>query len=136
MNSDKINSNIPHILADYRKIAVVGISAKPYRDSHNIALFMKNHGCKIFPVNPNYDTVLGRPCYPSLLDIPVKIELVDIFRRSETVMPVIEEAIQIGAKAVWMQLGVINNDAAQKGLAAGLEVVMDRCWKVEYLKRK
>ena len=136
LNLEKINTGIYHILSDYRKIAVVGASDKPNRDSHNIALFMKNHGRIIFPVNPNYKQVLGVTCYPSLLDIPEKVDLVDIFRRSEAVMPVVEEAIRIGARAVWMQLGVINKEAAQKALDAGLEVVMDRCWKIEYLQHK
>jgi predicted CoA-binding protein len=131
---EKINTGISHIINDYRKIAVVGISDKPYRDSHNIALFMKKHGYDISPVNPNYQQVLGLPCYPSLLDVPEKVELVNIFRKPEAVMSVVEEAIRIGALAVWMQLGVINKEAAQKALDVGLEVVMDRCWKIEYLK--
>jgi len=130
---DRLNQNIPAILKKYRKIAVVGVSDKPYRDSHIVARFMMNHGYEVFPVNPNLDSVLGVKCYPSLLEIPEKVELVDIFRRSEFVEPIVEEAIQIGARAVWMQLGVANEKAAQKALNAGLEVVMNHCWKIEYM---
>ncbi len=136
MKSLKINSTISDILENYKKIAVVGLSDNPARDSHGIARFMLSHGYQVYPVNPNYTEVLGRPCYPSLLHIPETIELVDIFRKPEAVVPVVDEAIQIGAKAIWMQLGVINPEAAQKALDAGLEVVMNRCWKVEYYNYK
>ncbi len=128
----EINAHIPDILKKYRHIAIVGISDKPYRDSYIVAAFMKARGYRIFPVNPNITEVLGEKAYPSLLDIPYPIELVDIFRRPEFVEEIVDQAIQIGAKAVWMQLGVVNPAAAQKALAAGLEVVMDHCWKIEY----
>ncbi len=128
----EINARIPDILKKYRHIAIVGISDKPYRDSYIVAAFMKARGYRIFPVNPNITEVLGEKAYPSLLDIPYSIELVDIFRRPEFVEEIVDQAIQIGAKAVWMQLGVVNPAAAQKALEAGLEVVMDHCWKIEY----
>ncbi len=130
----EINENIPEILKKYRNIAVVGLSDKPFRDSYIVASFMKSHGYRIFPVNPTLNEVLGEKAYPSLLDIPEPVELVDIFRRPEFVDEIVEQAIQIGAKAVWMQLGVVNEAAARKALEAGLEVVMDRCWKIEYQK--
>lgn len=130
---NQINQNIPDILRKYRKIAVVGVSDKPYRDSHIVARFMMNQGYEVFPVNPNLNSVLGVKCYPSLSEIPEKVELVDIFRRPEVVEPIVDEAIRIGARAVWMQLGVVNEPAARKALDAGLEVVMDHCWKIEFM---
>jgi hypothetical protein len=129
----KLNTNIPEILKKYTRIAVVGISDKPDRDSYRIAKFMLERGNTVYPVNPNCKEVFGLTCYSSLLEIPHLVELVDIFRKSEFVMPVVEEAIQVGAKAIWMQYGVIDPAAARKALQAGLEVVMDRCWKQEYL---
>lgn len=129
-----VNQNIPEILKKYKRIAVVGVSDKPHRDSHIVARFMKEHGYRIFPVNPGLNEVLGEKCYPSLRDLPEPVELVDIFRRSEFVPSIVDAAIEIGAKAVWMQLTVVNEAAAQKALDAGLEVVMDRCWKIEYGK--
>ena len=129
----EINQNIPEILRKYKKIAVVGISDKPYRDSHRVARFMLSRGYQIFPVNPKLEEVLGVKCYPSLLDIPEEIELVDIFRRPEFVEPIVDEAIKKGAKAIWMQLGVVNEKAAQKALEAGMEVVMNHCWKIEFM---
>ena len=130
----EINENIPEILKKYRNIAVVGLSDKPFRDSYIVASFMKAHDYRIFPVNPTLNEVLGEKAYPSLLEIPEPVELVDIFRRPEFVDEIVDQAIQIGAKAVWMQLGVVNEAAARKALEAGLEVVMDRCWKIEYQK--
>ena len=130
---ERLNVNIPEILRKYRKIAVVGVSDKPYRDSYVVANFMMTRGYQVFPVNPKLDSVLGVKCYPSLKDIPEPVELVDVFRRSVYVEPIVDEAIRIGARAVWMQLTVINENAARKALEAGLEVVMDRCWKIEYM---
>lgn len=132
MVDEFINRNIPEILRKYKKIAVVGISNKLDRDSYLVAKFMKSKGCHIFPVNPSYEEVLGIKCYSSLLDIYDEIELVDIFRRSEFVLPIVEQAIKIKAKVVWMQLGVIHQDAAKVAFDAGLKVVMNRCWKQEY----
>lgn len=131
--SKKINSNIPEILKKYKTIAVVGISDKPERDSYRVAQFMLSRGYTVYPINPAVKEVLGLPAYPSLTALPHLVELVDIFRKSEYVLPIVEEAIQKGARAIWMQIGVINSTATQKALDAGLEVVMDRCWKVEYL---
>jgi predicted CoA-binding protein len=132
MSNTGINEAIPQILSEYKNIAVVGVSTKPDRDSHSVARFMLMKDYNMVPVNPVYPEVLGKTCYPSLLDIPEKIELVDIFRKPDQVLPIVEQAIQIGAKAVWMQLGVINEEAAELALDSGLEVVMNRCWKIEY----
>jgi len=128
-----INQNIAEILENYKKIAVVGLSDKPERDSYSVANFMLKNVYQVFPVNPNCQKILGIPCYPDLKHIPEPVELVDIFRKSEFVEPIVDQAIQIGAKAIWMQLGVINEKAAEKALKAGMKVVMDRCWKIEYI---
>jgi predicted CoA-binding protein len=132
MNHEKINSHIEEILSNYKNIAVVGLSDKPYRDSYAVAKFMMNQDYKVFPVNPTIETVLNTKSYPDLGSIEEKVDLVDIFRKSEQVEPIIDQAIEIGARAVWMQLGVVNFEAAIKALDAGLQVVMDRCWKIEY----
>ncbi len=131
-----VNQDIDQIIQKYRKVAVVGISDKPYRASYDVARYLKNAGFTIFPVNPNLNKVLGLTCYPSLKEIPESIEIVDIFRRSEFVLPVVEQAIEIGAKVVWMQLGVVNEQAARRALEAGLKVVMDACLKIEVGIRK
>ena len=115
------------ILRDYRRIAVVGISDRPERDSYRVAAYLRQAGYVIIPVNPNVTQVLGERCWPTLDDAPKPIEVVDVFRRSELVEPVVDAAIRVGAKAVWMQDGVVNETAASKARAAGLLVVMDRC---------
>jgi len=115
------------ILRDYRRIAIVGISDRPSRDSYRVAAYLAQAGYVIIPVNPNVTQVLGERCWPTLDDAPKPIEVVDVFRRSEVVEPVVDAAIRIGAKAVWMQDGVVNEAAAAKARAAGLLVVMDRC---------
>jgi len=115
------------ILREYRRIAVVGISDRPDRDSHRVAAYLAQAGYLIIPVNPNVTQVLGERCWPTLDDAPKPIEVVDVFRRSELVEPVVDAAIRVGAKAVWMQDGVVNEAAAAKARAAGLLVVMDRC---------
>ena len=115
------------ILRDYRRIAVVGISDRPDRDSYRVAAYLAHAGYVIIPVNPNVTQVLGERCWPTLDDAPKPIEVVDVFRRSELVEPVVDAAIRVGAKAVWMQDGVVNEAAAAKARAAGLLVVMDRC---------
>lgn len=130
----EINQNIPGILEKHKRIAVVGLSDNPARPSHGVARVMQMSGYQVIPVNPTVEEALGEKSYASLLDVPGEIDLVDIFRRPEHVDEIVDQAIQKGAKAVWMQLGVVNNAAAQKALQAGLEVVMDRCWKIEYLK--
>ena len=122
------------ILKNYRTFAVVGISPKPDRPSHGVAAFLKEHGYRIVPVNPGHEEILGETCYPDLRSIPFPVEVVDIFRRSEEVPPIVDEAIEIGAKAVWMQIGVINEQAAAKARAAGLAVVMNTCPKIEFFR--
>ena len=115
------------ILREFRRVAVVGISARPERDSHRVAAYLQRAGYTIVPVNPHVDTVLGLRCWPSLEAAPGPIDVVDVFRRSELVDPVVDGAIAIGAKAVWMQDGVVNEAAAARARVAGLLVVMDRC---------
>ena len=120
------------ILAENRVIAVVGLSADWYRPSYFAAKYMLEHGYRIIPVNPKYDAILGQRCYKSLKDIGEKVDIVDVFRKSQDVMPVAEEAIAIGARVLWQQLGVTNQAAAERARAAGLETVMDRCVKIEH----
>jgi len=115
-----------------KTIAVVGVSNKPDRDSHMVAKYLIDAGFEVIPVNPRIDAFLGIKAYPDLLSIPSekKIDIVNIFRKSSEVLPVVEEAIKVGAKAVWLQLGIINEEAAHMAKKAGLEVVMNRCIKV------
>jgi predicted CoA-binding protein len=127
---------IERILKECRIIAVVGLSSKPTRPSHGVAAFMQRAGYRIIPVNPNEIEVLGEKAYASLAEVPEKIDLVDVFRRSEEAGAVVDEAIAIGAKAVWLQEGVIDHEAAQRALDAGLMVVMDRCWLKEHARRR
>ena len=122
------------ILREYRTIAMVGLSANPFRPSHFAAIYMLAEGYNIIPVNPRETEILGQRCYPSLRDIPTPVEIVDIFREPSAVPPIVEDAIAIGAKVIWMQLGVINHAAAQQARAAGLEVVMDACVKIEHAR--
>ena len=129
-----INGNIKELLQNSKNIAIVGVSDKSYRASNDIARYLINTGYKIFPVNPNYDRVLGLHCYNSLSEIDDAIDIVNIFRRSSETAPVIDEAIDIKAGAIWMQLGVINEAAAQKALDAGLKVVMNLCIKIEHAR--
>lgn len=126
------NDEIKEILSNYKVVAVVGISNKPDRDSFRVASFLKEGGYKIVPVNPNCDAVLGEKCYPSLSSIPFPIEIVDIFRKPEAVPPIADEAIKIGAKAVWMQIGIVNNESAEKLIKNGIKVVMNKCMMIEY----
>ncbi len=120
------------ILNEYRTIAVVGASPNPKRPSHQVASYLMEHGYHVTPVNPNAQEILGKTSYPDLSSIPEKVEVVDIFRRSEKVMPIVDEAIKIGAKVVWMQEGIINEEAAAKAREAGLLVVMDKCMFKEH----
>ena len=120
------------VLRRYRTWAVVGLSDRPDRPSHSVARFLMQHGYDITPVNPNLRAVLGLTCYPDVRSIPHPVEVVDIFRRSELVGPVVDDAIAVGARVVWMQLGVINEAAAAQARAAGLEVIMDRCPAIEW----
>ncbi|MBI4989505.1 MAG: CoA-binding protein [Rhodocyclales bacterium] len=127
-------AGLRRILMQNRTIAVVGLSANWYRPSYFAAKYMLDHGYTVIPVNPGYPEVLGQTCYPSLRDVPQKVDIVDCFRRAEDIPAVADEAIAIGARVLWMQLGVINPEAARKAEAAGLEVVMDRCVKIEYAR--
>ena len=121
------------ILEGYRTFAVVGLSPKPDRPSNDVASFLQGRGYRIVPVNPAHEEILGERSYADLASIPFPVEVVDIFRRSEEVMPIVRQAIAVKAKVVWMQLGVINEEAAAVARAAGLEVVMDHCPKRELL---
>jgi uncharacterized protein len=127
---------VAEILRQYKTIAVVGLSSDAMRPSHGVAEYLQNVGYRIIPVNPNEKNVLGEKSYARLEDVPEQIEIVDVFRRTEEVMPAVEGAISIGAKVVWMQLGVINAAAAEKARAAGLTVIMDACLLVEHKKRR
>jgi uncharacterized protein len=122
------------ILQQARTIAMVGLSSNPFRPSHFAAIYMLAEGYNVIPVNPREQVILGQRCYPSLRDIPDPVDIVDIFRDPQAVPPIVEEAIAIGAKVVWMQLGVINEAAALRARAAGLEVVMDACVKIEHAR--
>jgi predicted CoA-binding protein len=122
------------ILRDYHRIAMVGLSANPYRPSNFAARYMKAAGYEIFPVNPREREILGLPCYASLTEAPPPVEIVDIFREPAAVPAIVEDAIAVSAKVIWMQLGVIHEQAAERALAAGLEVVMDRCVKIEHAR--
>jgi len=122
------------ILTKYKSIAVVGLSDNPMRPSNQVATYLIKAGYKVYPVNPNHKQILGLTSYPDLKSIPVKIDIVDIFRRPEYVLPIVDDSIEIGAKVVWMQLGVINQEALVKAKSHGLKVVMDRCIKIEHRK--
>ncbi len=122
------------ILNSSHVIAIVGLSANPDRPSYRVGSYLKEHGYRIIPVNPMEKEILGEICYPDLTSISEKVDVVDIFRRSEDVPPIVEQAIKIGARVVWMQLGVINEAAAQRAREAGLQVVMDHCMRKEHLK--
>jgi len=122
-------------ILDLKKIAVVGLSSDPSRASYGVARHMQRHGYQVIPVNPNESEILGVRAYPSLSDLAEPPDVVDVFRRPEHVAAVVDEAIAVGAKAVWLQLGVIDEQAAQKARDAGLLVVMDRCIKIEHAAR-
>lgn len=126
------DEELRQLLTESKTIAVVGASPKPWRDSGEISSFLKKKGYNVFPVNPRYKEVLGMKCYPDLKSIPEKIDIVDIFRNPNEIEPIIDEAIAIGAKAVWMQLGVVNETAAARAEQARLKVVMNRCIAVEH----
>ena len=127
-------AGLRRILMENRVIAVVGLSASWYRPSYFAAKYMLDHGYTVVPVNPAYSEVLGQKCYGSLREVPQKVDLVDCFRRSDEISSLADAAIDIGARVLWLQLGVINHEAARKAEAAGLEVVMDRCIKIEYAR--
>lgn len=122
------------ILRAARTVAIVGLSANPFRPSHFVAIYLLAEGYNVIPVNPREREILGRRSYASLREIPEPVDVVDIFRDPQAVPPIVEDAIAIGAKVVWMQLGVINEAAAQRAREAGLKVVMDACMKIEHAR--
>ncbi|MEB3102943.1 CoA-binding protein [Ferviditalea candida] len=122
---------IKEILTEAKTVAVVGLSDNPDRPSYEVSQALKNKGYRIIPVNPRLDAILGERCYRSLLDIPEPVDIVNVFRRSEEVVPFAEQAGKIGAKVFWLQLGIFNQEAADIAQSFGLEVIMDRCIKVE-----
>lgn len=122
------------LMRDAHTIAVVGVSSNPDRPSNEVALYLQEHGFTVYMVNPMETEVLGQPAYASVRDLPEPVDIVDIFRRSPDVPPVVDDAIAAGAKAVWMQLDIVHEEAAALAREAGLEVVMDRCTKIEHAK--
>ena len=127
MNDDKM---IREILLSTKTIASVGLSSNPAKESYGIVEYLKGQGYRVIPVNPNATEVLGEKAYPDLSSVPEKIDVVQVFRKPEDVPPVVDEAIKVGAKVVWMQEGIVNEEAAKKARAAGLQVVMDACMRV------
>ena len=129
-------ASIPELLARSHVIAVVGLSSKRFRPSYGVAEYMQEHGYRIIPVNPNETEVLGEKAYARIEDIQEHIDIVDIFRRPEFVEPIVDSAIRLGAGAIWMQEGVVHEDAARKAREAGLAVVMDRCILKEHMRHR
>ncbi len=130
------SEEVQEILRRYRKIAVVGLSTKPERDSYRVARYLMENGFDITPVNPGHKEILGKRCYASLKDIPYEIEVVDIFLNPKRIPPVVDQAIEIGAKVIWMQLGLAHNESAKKARNAGIQVVMNMCIMQEFEKMK
>ena len=126
-----LSERTKQILTTNRRIAMVGVSGSPTRASYRAMVHMLSKGYTVYPVNPRYEEILGVRCYGSLAEIDQPVDIVDIFRRGDTVMPLVDEAKQIGAKIFWMQIGVINEEAAAAAQEAGMEVIMDRCVKIE-----
>ncbi len=126
------DADIAEILKKYKTIAVVGLSPKPSRPSNKVASYMLDAGYTIIPVNPGQIEILGRKCYPNLASVPVPVDVVNIFRRAEDVLPITDDAVKMKASVVWMQMGIVNEEAAARARSAGLIVVMDRCIKVDH----
>ncbi|MBI4199960.1 MAG: CoA-binding protein [Chloroflexi bacterium] len=126
------DQRIRELLEATRTIASVGLSSNPERPSFGVASYLKKQGYRVIPVNPGVERLLGEQAYPDLLSVPDKIDVVQVFRRSEDVPPIVQQAIQVGARAVWMQEGITNEAAAREARAAGLQVVMDRCMREEH----
>ncbi len=126
------DSELKKILQEVKTIAIVGASGSDSRDSYKVIQFLLEQGYNVIPINPAYKEILGRECYPELKLIKEAVDIVDIFRKSEDVIPIVQDAIVIKAKTVWMQLGVINDDAADLAQRSGLNVIMNRCIKIEY----
>jgi predicted CoA-binding protein len=129
MNDDKL---MKEILSSAKTVASVGISGNEQKVSNSIGVFLMDHGYHLIPVNPTADEILGQKSYPNLTSVPEKIDVVQVFRRPEDVPPVVDEAIKVGAKVVWMQEGIVNEVAAKQAREAGLQVVMDACMRVTY----
>lgn len=127
-------NTLRRILNDYKCVAVVGLSADWSRPSYFAAKYLLDHGFEIIPVNPKYDEILGQKCYPDLASIPTPVDIVDLFQKTEQIPPFVDDAIAINARLVWMQLGIVHEQAAEKARNAGLEVIMDRCMKIEYAR--
>ncbi len=127
-------NDLRRILTDYKRVAMVGLSDDWSRPSNFAAKYLLDHGFEVIPINPKYDVILGQKCYADLRDIPTPVDVVDLFQRVERIPPFVDQAIEIGARVVWMQLDIVHEEAAQKARAAGLEVIMDRCMKIEYAR--
>ena len=124
--------NIEEILRECKTVAVVGLSPNPARPSHSVSAYLQSHGYRIVPVNPVVEEILGEQSYPNLEAIPFPVELIDVFRRSEEVPAIVEQAIRVGTPALWLQLGVIHHEAAARAAEHGIDVVMDRCTAIEH----
>ncbi|MFC1602352.1 CoA-binding protein [Pseudomonadota bacterium] len=131
-DSNPPSDEIRALLTEAKVIAIVGLSDKPERASNRVAIYLKEQGYKIIPVNPTKEEILGEKCYPSLSEIPVPVDIVDIFRKIDVIPAVVDEAINISAKAVWMQLGLAHHESAEKAREAGLVVVQSKCTKIEH----
>ena len=129
MNNDMM---LKEILLSARTIASVGLSSNPQKESYGIALYLRDQGYRVIPVNPTTSEVFGEKSYPDLESVPEKIDVVQVFRKPEDVPPVVDDAIKVGAKVVWMQEGIVNEEAAQKAREAGLQVVMDACMRATH----
>ncbi|MBI5248838.1 MAG: CoA-binding protein [Desulfomonile tiedjei] len=132
MEDNPDNASIKRILKDSRVIAVVGLSADSWKDSHKVAAYLKSHGYRIIPVNPSVEEVLGEKSYPDLKSIPEKVDVVDVFRRPEHVPEIADDAIAINAKVLWMQAGIRNEEAAKRARQAGLTVIQDECMMAQH----
>jgi uncharacterized protein len=132
MGEDDDTTVLERVVRQARSVAVVGLSPNPARPSRGVAAYLIRSGLRVFPVNPGVTSVLGLTAYPSLRDLPERVDVVDVFRRPSVVVPVAEQAVEIGAGALWLQLGVINDEAVAIARSGGLDVVADRCLKVEH----
>ena len=128
------SAELRRILTECHTIAVVGLSADASRPSHGVARYLKQQGYRIVPVNPRYEAVLGERCYARLVDIPHPVDMVDVFRRTEDVLPIAQQAVAIGAKCLWQQLGIMNLDADRLAREAGLDSIVDRCVEIEHMR--
>lgn len=136
MHSSISDERLFELLDKSRTIAVVGLSGKPERDSFKVAQYMQKQGYKIIPINPKVERVLGEKAYPDLPSVPEPVDIVNIFRRSEHILPVVNEALKISPLAIWMQLGIVNEEAAEIAEKAGILVIMDKCIMVEHRRLK